>query len=244
MTDIAIGQLRMIPKMSQSFAANERHQLMGGLALPEAQHREAAAKRIAWEKSGDERVVSKLQELAASDPYAYVRESAGAALLAVGQTVPAVNVPPRVNKGSNIALIGLSFFVMVAWLMVWSIVSDLAIGYGRVILRESLSDFDVNASTLVGAVGILPLAFVSGFVTQRKKALAKILVIGVLLSGGVGQFFSTLLSREAADPYTSLISANVHLWIPPLAWAGAWILGLVPGFWFNVLRGSVSHSRR
>lgn len=223
--------------MSQSLAADEVDQILLDLAAPEAERREAAAKRIARGKSSDERVVRKLQELAASDPHAYVRESASAALLAVGQTVPVVNVRPAVNAGCDVGLgrpsfltVGFFFFIMVACLLAWIFVSDVAIGSGREFQHVGINDLEVYQYMWLGEVGILPLAFFSGFVTQRKRALAAILVIGVLLSAGMGQFFSNVLSKDVADPYISLVSVNFLLWIPPLAWAGACALGLLLGF--------------
>jgi hypothetical protein len=91
--------------MSLSRAPNQTEQLLQGLAASEAKQREAAAKRIAQQKPSDERIVSQLQNLAASDPYAYVREAASVALLALGQTVPAAIAPPQVGPQRYTAII-------------------------------------------------------------------------------------------------------------------------------------------
>lgn len=91
--------------MSHSPAANETEQILQGLAAPEAKRREAAAKLSAQRKLGDERIISQLQNLAASDPYAYVREAASGALLALGQTVPSASAPPQVGPQRNTAIV-------------------------------------------------------------------------------------------------------------------------------------------
>ena len=87
--------------MSQSPSPNEIEEILQGLAAPEAKRREAAARLCAQQKPGDERVISRLGNLAASDQYAYVREAASGALVALGQPVPFASAPPQVGRQAN-----------------------------------------------------------------------------------------------------------------------------------------------
>jgi hypothetical protein len=79
----------------------EIEKYLQGLKADQAKRRESTANAIEKARVSDERIVSTLQVLTASDPVEYVRTAAASALRALGQAVPTAQTPPTLKEQSN-----------------------------------------------------------------------------------------------------------------------------------------------
>lgn len=87
--------------MSQQLDQPDVEYFLKELQSDRAKRRESTCRRITEREIKDERVLRKLEELAASDPVAYVREAASKALIKFGYTPPRPKVLAASSQGTT-----------------------------------------------------------------------------------------------------------------------------------------------